>query len=90
MIRRAVTRETTCTVLDGGKLRRVFVTIDPRTGTLEFRLKGTRRRYYRAAAALYVEACRLFVAAEKEQRARDRRRIQGKPARPRTVARGAI
>ncbi len=74
MIRRQVTRETLAQVFDCGRKRNVLVTIDPLTGTVELRLKGTRRRYGLPASYLYWHACQKHTSLEKARKAKGKRK----------------
>ncbi len=74
MIRRPVTRETLVTVFDVGQRRNVLVTIDPLTGVVEFRLKGTRRRYGLPASYLYRLACQKDRSLQKARKAREKKK----------------
>ncbi len=73
MIRRTVHRETLSVVFDTGRMRRVIVTVNPIAGTVEFRLKGTRRTYGLPAPYLYMHACQKHVALDKANKAKERK-----------------
>jgi hypothetical protein len=63
-----VTRETNATVREQGKTREIFVTIEPSTGLVGFRAKGTRRTETLPADALYHMAVKARVERERKEK----------------------
>jgi hypothetical protein len=69
---RPVTRETSVTVRDGGRVREVIVTLEP-SCVLALRLKGTRTTYRVTADAVYHLAVKREVAARQRERQANRK-----------------
>ena len=84
VLRKTTHRETNGTIYDGGKQRHIVVSVDPQTGLVSFRLKGTRRTYGLPASYLYMHALRKHVALDKANKAKDKKRGRV------TVRRGAL
>lgn len=74
MLRKTTHRETSGTIRDGGKQRHIVVSVDPQSGLVSFRLKGTRRTYGLPASYLYMHALRKYVALEKANKAKAKER----------------
>lgn len=73
-LKRKITRETAKAVFDSTKHRAVIVTVDPSSGIVSFRLKGTRRKYGLPASYLYMHACGKHVALEKANKAKAKKK----------------
>jgi hypothetical protein len=76
VIKQRVIRETHGTVFSQGEDRAVIVSIEP-PNVLGFRLKGTRQTYYLTADGLFLQALRVYVDAEKRERAKAREARKG-------------
>ncbi len=83
VLAKTVHRETNGTVFDSGENRHVIVSVDPLSGLVSFRLKGTRRVYGLPARYLYMHAAAKHVALDKTRRAKTRKRT-------RTIRRGVL
>lgn len=71
-----VRRRAPNTIRDGGKVRRLVVTLLP-GGTVGLRPEGTRRTEYVSLDACYALAVRQRVIAEKSDKARARKARKG-------------